>query len=300
MNPHAVPSRMTIAQVIECLMGKVGVNIGMFGDATVFTQFNETKLGDLLEKLGFQRNCDEVMYNGRTGEQLKVPIFIGPTYYQRLKHMVEDKMHCLTLDHDVLTRNGWKKYEDLTLEDEIATLDRSTHNMVYSRPTHIHYYPTCGKLYEIHNDSISLKVTDKHRMYVSVFENGEWTDPFLIEARMIVDKKVKYYGLLQEEFIINPEEVKVIDNTSEPVFCVSVPNEIFMVRRNGKVVWTGNSRSTGPNVILTRQPVEGRSRDGGLRFGKQIAKVRCKSRASPLWMGQHSQIQGKSCWKINS
>jgi len=93
MNPHAVPSRMTIAQVIECLMGKVGVNIGMYGDATAFTQFNETKLGDLLETLGFQRHCDEVMYNGRTGEQLKVPIFIGPTYYQRLKHMVCDKMH---------------------------------------------------------------------------------------------------------------------------------------------------------------------------------------------------------------
>jgi hypothetical protein len=47
-----------------------------------------------------------------------------------------------------------------------------------------------------------------------------------------------------------------------------------MVRRNGKMVWTGNSRSTGPNVILTRQPVEGRSRDGGLRFGKLFAKVR--------------------------
>jgi DNA-directed RNA polymerase II subunit RPB2 len=127
MNPHAVPSRMTIAQVIECLMGKVGVNIGMYGDGTAFTKFDQKKLGDLLEQLGFQRHCDEVMYNGRTGEQLKVPIFIGPTYYQRLKHMVQDKMH---------------------------------------------------------------------------------------------------------------------------------------------------SRSTGPNVILTRQPVEGRSRDGGLRFGKLFAKVR--------------------------
>ena len=93
MNPHAVPSRMTIAQVIECLMGKVGVNIGMYGDGTAFTKFDQKKLGDLLEQLGFQRHCDEVMYNGRTGEQLKVPIFIGPTYYQRLKHLVADKMH---------------------------------------------------------------------------------------------------------------------------------------------------------------------------------------------------------------
>lgn len=93
MNPHAVPSRMTIAQVIECLMGKIGVQIGMYGDATAFTKFNEKKLGDVLEDLGFQRHCDEILYNGRTGEQLKVNIFMGPTYYQRLKHMVDDKIH---------------------------------------------------------------------------------------------------------------------------------------------------------------------------------------------------------------
>jgi DNA-directed RNA polymerase II subunit RPB2 len=93
MNPHAVPSRMTIAQVIECLMGKIGTNIGMYGDATAFTKFNEKKLGDILEDLGFHRHCDEVLYNGRTGEQLKVNIFMGPTFYQRLKHMVDDKIH---------------------------------------------------------------------------------------------------------------------------------------------------------------------------------------------------------------
>lgn len=268
MNPHAVPSRMTIAQVIECLMGKVGVNIGMFGDATIFTQFNEAKLGDFLEKLGFQRNCDEVMYNGRTGEQLKVPIFFGPTYYQRLKHMVEDKMHCLTLDHEVLTKTGWKTYEQLTMDDEIATLDKSTHNLVYSKPTHIHYYPEFkGELYHVKNDYIDLRVTDKHRMYVSVFENGVWGTPQLIEAREILNKKVKYFSLVSTEIVIESNDIQYFDYAEEPVFCVSVPNEIFMVRRNGKMVWTGNSRSTGPNVILTRQPVEGRSRDGGLRFG---------------------------------
>ena len=102
MNPHAVPSRMTIAQVLECLMGKTGVNLGYFGDATAFTEFNVDKMGDILENLGYERNCDEILYNGRTGEQLKVKIFIGPTYYQRLKHMVDDKIHSRSTGPNVI------------------------------------------------------------------------------------------------------------------------------------------------------------------------------------------------------
>ena len=96
MNPHAIPSRMTIGQLIECVMGKTCCLLGRYGDATPFSKFadkNLKNLMDTLQSLGFERAGNEILYNGRTGEQLSTEIFIGPTYYQRLKHMVDDKTH---------------------------------------------------------------------------------------------------------------------------------------------------------------------------------------------------------------
>ena len=85
MNPHAVPSRMTIAQLLECLLGKACVHLGGFGNGTPFVDFELDNVEDALEKFGFEKYGNEVLYNGRTGKQLNVNIFIGPTYYQRLK-----------------------------------------------------------------------------------------------------------------------------------------------------------------------------------------------------------------------
>ena len=93
INPHAIPSRMTIGQLFECLMGKSCVNLGLVGDGSPFTGINIKHLQDQLRKCGFEENANEVLYNGRTGEQMECSFMIGPTYYQRLKHMVEDKIH---------------------------------------------------------------------------------------------------------------------------------------------------------------------------------------------------------------
>ena len=93
VNPHAIPSRMTIAQLMECLLGKVCCETGHIGDAT---SFDGVKLEDISEKLtslNYEKHGNEVLYNGMNGEQMKVDIFFGPTYYQRLKHMSEDKIH---------------------------------------------------------------------------------------------------------------------------------------------------------------------------------------------------------------
>jgi DNA-directed RNA polymerase II subunit RPB2 len=94
INPHAIPSRMTIAQLIETIMGKACLKKGCYGNATPFTNLDIGTVSECLEnECGLDPSGDEIMYNSRTGEQLKTKIFVGPTYYQRLKHMVTDKIH---------------------------------------------------------------------------------------------------------------------------------------------------------------------------------------------------------------
>ena len=96
INPHAIPSRMTVGQLLETLLAK-GANIyGAFGDCTAYNnqQINKVKsYGDQLNKMGYHSTGNEIMYNGMTGEQIETEIFIGPTYYMRLKHMVKDKIN---------------------------------------------------------------------------------------------------------------------------------------------------------------------------------------------------------------
>ncbi len=93
INPHAIPSRMTIAQLKETLLGKVLLDLGLFGDGTSFGEQSIKTISNLLQKLGMERNGNDILYNGMTGEQLETSIFIGPAFYQRLKHMVNDKAH---------------------------------------------------------------------------------------------------------------------------------------------------------------------------------------------------------------
>jgi DNA-directed RNA polymerase II subunit RPB2 len=93
VNPHAIPSRMTIGQLIECLLGKVSAMIGKEGDATPFTDAHVKDFSTKLHECGYQLRGNEVLYNGHTGRRLEAQVFIGPTFYQRLKHLVDDKIH---------------------------------------------------------------------------------------------------------------------------------------------------------------------------------------------------------------
>lgn len=93
INPHAIPSRMTIAQLKETLLGKVLLELGLFGDGTSFGELDVYTIRNELLKLGYENNGNELLYNGLSGEQIESEIFMGPAFYQRLKHMVNDKQH---------------------------------------------------------------------------------------------------------------------------------------------------------------------------------------------------------------
>jgi DNA-directed RNA polymerase II subunit RPB2 len=93
INPHAIPSRMTIGQLKETLLGKVLVKLGLFGDGTSFGELAVEDIRRELLKIGYESHGNELLYNGMTGEQIESNIFIGPAFYQRLKHMVNDKQH---------------------------------------------------------------------------------------------------------------------------------------------------------------------------------------------------------------
>lgn len=93
INPHAIPSRMTIGQLKETLLGKVLIQLGLFGDGTSFGELAVEDIRNELLKVGHECHGNEILYNGMTGEQIESDIFIGPAFYQRLKHMVNDKQH---------------------------------------------------------------------------------------------------------------------------------------------------------------------------------------------------------------
>ena len=95
LNPHYLPTRMTVGQILESIMGKLCAHQGHTTDGTVFTEVDIDKIGDDLASHGFDRHGEEEMYNPDTGKKLESKIFIGPVYYHRLQKFVANAIYAV-------------------------------------------------------------------------------------------------------------------------------------------------------------------------------------------------------------
>lgn len=93
LSTHAIPSRMTVSQLMEIIGGKAGALRGEQVDGTAFHSEDEEDLREVLKEAGFKHDGKETMYHGVTGERMEADIFIGPGFYLKLSHMVADKIH---------------------------------------------------------------------------------------------------------------------------------------------------------------------------------------------------------------
>jgi DNA-directed RNA polymerase II subunit RPB2 len=95
INPHAIPSRMTIAQLLETLLGKLCCEAGAVGDGSPFNSaVSAEQIGDVLQnQYGLEPYSNEILYNGISGRMQEIKVFMGPCFYQRLRHCSQDKIH---------------------------------------------------------------------------------------------------------------------------------------------------------------------------------------------------------------
>jgi len=201
LNPNAIPSRMSIGQLIECLIGKVAAVQGLDADGTAFESYDIEKLKQTMGKLGYHPDGTEYLTNGMTGEKMKVAIFIGPTYYQRLKHLVEDKIHARArgpktahthqapegrsrdgglrvgeMERDALLAHGMAKFTKEKLMDNsdaystfvcnicglFATRKQMENDKAFSSDTDTYYCPSCSN----NNDISKVRIPYAFKLFL--------------------------------------------------------------------------------------------------------------------------------------
>jgi DNA-directed RNA polymerase II subunit RPB2 len=197
INPHAIPSRMTIGQLLECMFGKVCCEYGAYGDCTAFATkgANYNTYGEMLTNIGYHNTGNQILYNGFTGEQLNSEIFIGPTYYMRLKHMVKDKINYrATGKRNFLTRqtnqgranDGGLKIGEMERDGIMANGLSYFLNESYMIRGDEYYMAICNK-----SGAIAVYNSDKN-LFLSPFADGPIIFNKNVEGQLILDAISKF------------------------------------------------------------------------------------------------------------
>jgi len=167
LNPHAIPSRMTIAQLKETILGKTLIELGLFGDGTSFGELDVKTICKKLQEVGYESNGNEIMYDALTGEQMECTVFMGPVFYQRLKHMVADKQHSRSIGPMVnltrqpaegRSRDGGLRFGEMERDAMISNgAARFTRGRLYdaSDKYQVHVCKKCG-LIASYNDEMHI------------------------------------------------------------------------------------------------------------------------------------------------
>ena len=229
LNAHALPSRMTIGQLVECLSGKVGAIDGYNMDGTHFEKYDMEELEKRLEELGYESKGYEEMYNGMTGEKIDAKIFIGPTYYMRLKHMVEDKIHgrargpktqLTRQPTEGRSRNGGLRLGEMEQQALVAHGASSFINekMLYnSDATVLHVCDLCGMLAQrvvLENTDTTPRDTDIYKC-VSCNNTNRISKVMIPYAQKLLTQELISMGIVPRIEIENDEYNDELDNNNK-------------------------------------------------------------------------------------
>ena len=210
INPHALPSRMTIGQLIESLFGKACCEYGGYGDCTAFSTkgANYETYGHMLTNMGYHCSGNQILYSGFTGEQIFSDIFIGPTYYMRLKHMVKDKINYrATGKRNFLTRqtnqgranDGGLKIGEMERDGILAHGISYFLNESYMVRGDQYYMAVCNK-----TGTIAIYNPEKN-LFLSPFADGPLVFNKNVEGQEILDAISKFgrsFSLLRIPFAL--------------------------------------------------------------------------------------------------